>query len=293
MVVVIGGERDARALRALGLEADRLIVPPLGSALLAWAALRGFATGLSPKVDRVHAWSAGALAAARLALPRVPVRVTLSVPPGSAPSSLVVGPLSDALAVRAMRRSGEGVSFSCAAVRDAWSARLGLAAAEAGVVPIAALDRAVSSGSAAEAGAAESLRAAWNVEPGERVLLALADHPSLIDARRFIFHCGVMAVAGHRLVGVVPSRAAQLERAVRFTRRHHGAWRIVIDDTPPPLLMHAADVAMPASSYCAWSAALARLVGVPLVSPEEATADRLRANAGLLRVLEGGVSGGA
>lgn len=136
------------------------------------------------------------------------------------------------------------------------------------------------------------VREGWGIQAGERVLLALADHPSLIDARRFIFHLGVMAVAGHRLVGVVPSSAAQLERAVRFTRRHHGAWRIVIDDTPTAVLMGAADAALPGSVYCAWSAALARRMGVALVEPAEANGDRLRANSALMRVLEGvGVSG--
>ena len=117
------------------------------------------------------------------------------------------------------------------------------------------------------------------------MLLALADHPSLVDARRFIFHCGVMAVTGHRLVGVVPPGAAQLERAVRFTRRHHGAWRIVIDDTPTAALMGAADAALPSSVHCSWAAALARRKGLALVEPAEANGDRLLANAALMRVL--------
>ncbi len=291
VVVVLGGSRDASAAASLGLSFEHCITPALGCGMLAWARLRVLESrGAFAGIDAVHAWSLGALAAARPGLPaalRSATTCTISVPPAPRQGSGVLAAIFEACAVGEAQRC-TNLRFSSVSVRDAWASRLGLSAATASTVPIAAgIERMVPPDAEDASGSARSrARECWGVAPGERVLLALADHAPLIDARRFIFHCGVMAVGGHRLVGVVPPDAAQLERAVRFTRRHHGAWRLVIDDSPMPQLIRFADAAMPASPFCEWSAAFARRAGVRVVDPIEATGDRLAANAALLRTLE-------
>jgi hypothetical protein len=291
VVVVLGGSGDASAAASLGLSFERRVTPALGCGTLAWARLRVLETrGAFAGIEAVHAWSLGALAAARLGLSaalRAATTCTVSVPPTPRSGAGVAAAILEAFAVGAAQRC-PNLRFSSVSVRDAWASRFGLAAAAASTVPIApGIERMSPRDFEAASGSdrAQALQR-WGVAPGERVLLALADHAPLIDARRFIFHCGVMAVGGHRLVGVVPPGAAQLERAVRFTRRHHGAWRLVIDDSPMPQLIALADAAMPASPFCEWSAAFARRSGVRVVDPIEATGDRLAANAALLRTLE-------
>ncbi|MFM9957568.1 MAG: hypothetical protein ACKVZJ_05810, partial [Phycisphaerales bacterium] len=133
----------------------------------------------------------------------------------------------------------------------------------------------------------------WGVREDERggkesVLLPLADAAGLVDARRFVFHLGVMSIAGRRVVGVVPSAARHLERAVRFTRRHEsgtgavlaqGGWRLIIDDTPMPQLLGAADVGVRAAEQSAWAEALAERAGLAVVRSHapttESTGDRI------------------
>lgn len=290
-VVVIGGSNDARAATALGLAFGHRVTPALGCGTLAWARLRAIESdGILNGLRAVHAWSLGALAAARLGLNagrRAVTTCTISMPPRPLSGVGLAAALLESAAI-GWARSCESIVFSSVSVRDSWAGRFGPTAATASIMPVlSGIERIASADTdaATETNRVQA-RQRWGVAHGERVLLALADHPSLIGARRFIFHCGVMAVGGHRLVGVVPPGAAQLERAVRFTRRHHGAWRLVIDDSPVPQLISLADAAMPASLFCEWSAALARHAGVSVVGPVDATGDRLAANAALLRVLE-------
>ena len=274
-VVVLGGTGDARVAELVGIRPSGRVAPALGCGPLGWAALRRLVgrAGLEG-IDSVHAWSIGALGAARLAFPGAMIDATLSTPPDR----------TGACSARLNRRwidACAGVRFSTLAIRDAWARALGSTAISAGVLRV---DAGTARFAAAPAGA--NPRDQWGVTEDERGLLALADAPSLVDARRFIFHCGVMSIAGKRLVGVVSSKAAQLERAVRFTRRHHGAWRLLIDDTPMPHLLGIADAAMPSSLHSEWSVAMARAAGVPVVDAALANENHMGANSALLHALE-------
>jgi len=274
-VVVLGGTGDARAAELIGIKPCGRVAPALGCAPLGWAALRRMEFRAGPEgFDVVHAWSIGALGAARLAFPRAELHATLSTLPARTAGC-------EARLNRRWIDACDRVRFSTVALRDAWATALGPSLIDAGVLhPDADAAR------FAPAPGGSRPRDLWRVAEDERVLLALADAPSLIDARRFIFHCGVMSIAGKRLVGVVPSKAAQLERAVRFTRRHHGAWRLVIDDTPTPHLLASADAAMPASAHSEWSVAMARAAGVPVVGTALANENHMAANGALLHALE-------
>lgn len=274
-VIVLGGSGGARVAELVGIRPSVRVAPALGCDPLGWATVRRLVhrAGLD-EFEGVHAWSIGALGAARLAFPSVLACATLSSPPNR----------TTGCAARLSRRwidACAGVRFSTVALRDAWAFALGPSAINAGVLHVDA-------GAARFAAATPASRAReqWRVSDDERVLLALADAPSFVDARRFIFHCGVVSIAGKRLVGVVPPQAMQMERAVRFTRRHHGAWRLVIDDTPMPHLLGCADAAMPSSAHSEWSVAMARAAGVPVVDAALANENHMGANSALLHALE-------
>ncbi|MEZ6317890.1 MAG: hypothetical protein R3B49_03910 [Phycisphaerales bacterium] len=83
----------------------------------------------------------------------------------------------------------------------------------------------------------------------DRVLImVLADHPRMIDARQFGFLLGFLGVAGHRIGGVLPRAARHAPLAWRHLRGLLGPCRLFETDLPVPALLPACDLALlPAS----------------------------------------------
>ncbi|HBS28950.1 MAG TPA: hypothetical protein DEB06_05760, partial [Phycisphaerales bacterium] len=90
----------------------------------------------------------------------------------------------------------------------------------------------------------EAVRREWGVPPGEPVVLACGAPASAIDAKWFSYQVGVMSVAGLFATVVLPARAAQSDRGVRFSERHKHPWRIVFDERPVWEIARGADLAL-------------------------------------------------
>lgn len=267
-VLLIGSSRDEALAHALGLRSVARVSPPLGHAPLAWRGVRRWLAAAGALRAPITVWSPGALAAAALAAPIAQTHARLSLPP--------LHPLDAALARRFAHRAAD-IAFSAAACRDAW----------AGVLHDfdATLERTPPAPAAPTPLSRAELRHGWGASESDRVVLALGDSPRLIDAREFVARLGVMGVGGFPVIGIVPADAKHLERAVRFTRRHPGAWRLLIDDAPPPAILHACDLAVPATPHAERSARRTTLAGTPTLSLREALSPGLESHAALMRAL--------
>lgn len=104
----------------------------------------------------------------------------------------------------------------------------------------------------------------------QRLLLVLADHPSMIDARQFGFLLGFLAVAGHEVAGVVPRGASNAPLAWRHIKGLFGPCRLFETDLPTPAILPVCDLALLPSGEAGTGAervlsAWAEALGVPTV----------------------------
>lgn len=116
-------------------------------------------------------------------------------------------------------------------------------------------------------------RERWRDELGlgdQRLLLVLADHPSMIDARQFGFLLGFLAIAGHEVAGVVPRGASNAPLAWRHIKGLFGPCRLFETDLPTSAVLPACDLALLPSGEAGTGAervlsAWAEALGVPTV----------------------------
>lgn len=231
LVLLIGGTGDERTSLGWGLRPHGRVAAPGGACERAWAGIRQVVRAWAP-IDAICAWSEAALDAADRAAGHVP-RVLVLTGPGRTPRRWerlpwLGGGLSRAGALVA---SGPGVLEH--AVRRGLAPRHRSVWAPAPIEPsLLAWDR--------RAGT----RARWGVNSQTAVLAALGEPESAVDARRAAYQAGVAAVAGCRQAILVPRAAGQLERALRFTERHRGHWRLIIEDRPLWELLPSCDGAL-------------------------------------------------
>lgn len=269
-VALLASSPGVRWARAMGVREALGVHAPLGWSVLGWRGLRAAGRRLGAPCT-VRAWSLWAGAAAMLAFPSRPVHLTLAdpVPRRACPP-----------AIRWVFGRAASISFTSVQIREAWSTHW-LQAARA--MPLAPLPAPRAASPAQRAAA----RARWGVDDQTQVVWAASDHTSLADARVFVWHLGVMAVAGRRVAGVVPANARQLERALRFTERHAGAWSLIVDSAPPTSIAPGCDAALAASPWCTESARLAAALNQPWIgSSGPAAAPALEVNRALLAALE-------
>lgn len=227
------------------------------------------------KPDVIHAWSVEAAMAALLAAPGIPVRLTLSgVPPLSRCARIAAGWV--------LRKVSWLDAFSHPAL-ESWAPLLnGLP------FPVVhSVAPAWWSGTPfTRSNSRGALRTEWGVQDSDHVVWALGDDPTRIDARAFAYHIGVLALTGRSIVGVVSPSAAHLERGVRFTTRHNGAWRLLIDGRPPPAFVAACDAALAMGDESAWSSQMAEALGIPVATPSRLDRSQpMRVNRQLLAAL--------
>lgn len=89
-----------------------------------------------------------------------------------------------------------------------------------------------------------SLRQRIGIHPEEKVLLAIGEPTSEIDAKVVAYQAGVASVVGQRMVALVPEGARDIDRAVRFTLYHNEAWRVVVVPLEPLEMLTCADLVL-------------------------------------------------
>lgn len=89
-----------------------------------------------------------------------------------------------------------------------------------------------------------SMRRRIGIQPEEKVLLALGEPTSEIDAKVVAYQAGVASVVGKRMVALVPEGARDIDRAVRFTLYHNEAWRVVVVPLEPLEMLACADLVL-------------------------------------------------
>ena len=89
-----------------------------------------------------------------------------------------------------------------------------------------------------------SMRKRIGIQPDERVLLAIGEPTSEIDAKVVAYQAGVASVVGQRMVALVPEGARDIDRAVRFTLYHNEAWRVVVVPLEPLEMLTCADLVL-------------------------------------------------
>ena len=264
-VALLGGAEADRLAHRSGLRCDVRIAPPLGRSMLASPRLRSLLRAIDDH-DVVHAWSPEALALGRMVCPRVPQCATLSVLPSHCPWSL--RRLATLRAARAASRLMATSQF----VLDAWESALRGRPSRAHSTRLPLPIDVPTSDPAARA----AVRARWGVRDDVIVVLAVGEPEERIDARWFTFRAGVLAVAGIPAAVVVPSRSDGLERALRYTERHHHAWPVFVDDAPLTTLIPGCDFALwhagprnaPTEVSGAHGLALCAAAGMPCVAED-------------------------
>lgn len=222
-VVVLGGAPARDDCRDAGLGIDARIAPPTGRAVLAWRPLRRAVRALRPAT--IIAWSAGSLAAARLASPEVRACAALCEPPRPG------WPLC-AIERAAVRRHASARWAIDSDTRDAWSAA-------AGVCDIPILEPAIDSGRLAGRWAAARDR--WSAD-GAIVVGFASDGRSVLDGYAAAKVAGALGLSGVRAVAVIPSDAALLERAARLRERLDRLWEVRLERGPEVEWLPACDV---------------------------------------------------
>lgn len=276
--IVLGGDDAAARSERAGIGMfDRLAVP----AGVPHAGSRSLHRLLvsRPAVDLLVCWSANALCLAWLADRGLPRAAMLTVHEPSHPAlhgTLLGNPLGRLLFERTVVRAAENTSlaFATPALRDAW----------AGMLPGAPRGSILSLGVDTDrlrASSRAALRASWCVRENESVVIALGEPECVIDGSSFGYHCGVTSVAGAHLMGLVPPAAFDVERGMRFTERHAGAWRLAVDDRPVWELLPGCDAAYwvgggPAS-YSDTPLRWAIASGLPIVATDDEPARTLLA----------------
>lgn len=264
-VVLLGGASADRLASNFSLPRVARLAPPLGRAELAGPLLRCLLRdGVAP--DVIHAWSAAALSLGHIACPRTPLCATLSAPPPEARWSP-----ARPLALRAARSASQLLATS-QFVLDSWTDALRGhgAAARMALLPLPI------SPSADAGGARSALRAQWGLADHVMAILPTGEPEARLDARWFTFRAGVLAVAGTPAAIILSPRCNGLERALRFTERHHHAWPVIVDDRPIRALLPACDIALwragpsvnGADIVTAHGLALCAASGVPCVAED-------------------------
>lgn len=269
-VALLASSPGVRWAREMGVREVFAVHAPLGWSVLGWRGLRA-ADRRPGAPGAVRAWSLWAGAAAILAFPGRPVHLTLADP---------VPRRACTPAIRWVFGRAASISFTSVRIREAWSTHC---PQDARALPLAPLPAPQAASPAQRAAA----RTRWGVDDQTQVVWAASDRTNLADARVFVWHLGVMAVAGRRVAGLVPASARKLERALRFTERHAGAWRLIVDDAPPTSIAPGCDAALAASPWCTESARLAAALNLPWIgSNGPAAAPPLEVNRALLAALE-------
>lgn len=281
-IALLGGASADRLALQSGLKCDLRIAPPLGRATLAAPRLRSMLRGLEDH-DVVHAWSPESLALAGMVCPRLPRCATLSTLPSQCPWSI------QRLATLRAARAASRLMATSRFVLDAWEAtvRGRRRQVETSLLPLPITIP------PCDPAARKALRARWGVSDDVVVILAVGEPEERIDARWFTFRAGVLAVAGIPAAVVVPSRSDGLERALRYTERHHHAWPIFVDDAPLPTLMHGCDIAIwhagpygaRTEVFGAHGLALCAAAGLPCVAEDHPLSREVAASVSQVRIV--------
>lgn len=261
-VALIGGPPQRDLAAAIGLRWDVAVAPPLIATELAGAALRRHLRA-DPRPDLIHTWSLPGLALARALSPQTPRSVTLGAP--DLPSSAAI----HALARRAALRAAARVLCTSRWAAEQWQRILRTSEPPISVLPFPL-------GAAPDPAQRARIRAEWEIADDIRVIAAVGEPESRLDGRWFAFRAGVLAVGGVPSAVLLPRSCESLERALRFTERHHHAWKVIIDDRPLPQVLPACDVALwragvrgPGSEPSAvHGLALASAAGLPCVAED-------------------------
>ncbi len=230
-VVVVGGTPDMIAADRLSLPWSENIGAPLRKPWLGAPRLKARLGG--PRTpDVVCAWSSGTLALAHLGARGFARFAMLSEPP---PGLSAWSP--ERRLYRNAIGGAERLVFSTRFARSSWLA-FGLPPGPTSVVP-APIDL-----SRIDRGSRRGIRDEWGVEERTGVILALGEPGACVQGQRSVYHAGIATLAGAINALVLPPDAWQLDRALRFTERHTGWWRLIIDERPPWKLLSACDAAL-------------------------------------------------
>lgn len=216
MALIVGGSRDERLARQLGINTSDRIAPCGGRPWLMTGSLRRYLAAVGP-VDLLHCWSLATLAMTMLAAPDVPRLVSLTAEPLDREQGRWLRALCG------MARAPITLLPTSNSIKRAW-AHVGVEPAFMHVlrpgIDLARLDQA----------AREPLRREWAVEsPSTTVVLALAPSGRCVDAARAasILVCG--RLTGLELTLVVPSNAARRPTARTIARGAGFLDRLIFD----------------------------------------------------------------
>lgn len=88
------------------------------------------------------------------------------------------------------------------------------------------------------------IRRGLALQPGEQVIVPVADDPRTIDAARFAFLLGVLDLMGRPTVAIIPTAARNTAGAFRFARSARLSLRLLLADAPLASLTVLADIAL-------------------------------------------------
>ena len=234
--IVLSGSRavqeqaDRAGLRALGS-----IGVPGGFAPPAAAALRRVIATV-PGYDVIGCWGAAALVVASLAAPRVERAAILTAPPRMRGSPIA--------RFEMMRRFKDAAINTRIVLADSDATCAQWVNASPALVSRAVVVPTPLSLAARDPVERARERERWGIDDSRLLVASLGEPPEAVDAFEFSYRCGVLAVAGLSLAGLVHPRAFQVERALRFAERHLGLWSLILEDRRPVEVLHACDVAM-------------------------------------------------
>lgn len=229
-VVLLGGRSTHRLALAEGLPNAKRIAPLIKQPVLAVRALRNHLR--AKPVDVLVAWSVPAATLAHAAAGGLPVVAVLTGPPPP-----FEGSARWTFAARAIRRSGL-IVYPSAFLRDSWVARFTLLGCPGSVIAVAPDAPSDHQRRRAE------LREEWSIPASCTVIMPIGEPAEAIDAHAAVFAAGVLGVAGHQAVVVVPSVATHIDRALRFAARIRPRRKVIVDDRPPRDLFPGADLAL-------------------------------------------------
>lgn len=207
-----------------GFAHARFISAPAGWVLAARSAARRFIG----RPEAICAWGANAALLARLTWPRAELHTVLTHQ--SSAFSRLAGTI--------LPRCQHVWSINDDAAPAPWTERLA-----PGIVPQPlpieppAIDPSLAPTRA-------ELRAAWDVPDDAYVITPLGEPAESIDALLMSYLAGVLTFAGYTTIALVPPESAGLERARRLAAHHAGAWRVIVDPSPPWIILRGCDAAV-------------------------------------------------
>ncbi|HVZ94212.1 MAG TPA: hypothetical protein VG797_06855 [Phycisphaerales bacterium] len=285
--IVIGiGSGAGWKLHAAGIERAHTIAPAMGRAEFAARAIRRAAGDAAGTGSIVHAWSAGAAAAGRIAFPRSPLVVSLDESPEHLGSS----------AKRAVR-SASAITGASPEVLGSWRSEMGHGGL---AIPFPVEIRRDDDHHVRAA-----RRAEWGLSDSDIAIGAVGEPASSVDAFAVSFVAGVLGVGGVKAAAIVPEGARFIERARRHSMAHEHPWPVIVDPRPPWEVLRGCDLAVwscrrpasdhgrsmnpaPSVSALAWPAAM----GVPIIAHEApGVAETVGGEAGARIIRESSVGG--